>query len=344
LVRDAKITRSQADAAIEIARNITGRQAPETIQLPDGGTFTLNAYRTLPKTYAEIEAPPPSGPTLFEEMIPGLTQPRIEALAKAGITTIGQLKQVGAPANEDGQSWSPDWLRARTEDGITVDIIKDLATGASAYSAPDETTRISPDNRGELDVSMIQLLKMQDVGIYTLGDLATTDPHWLRDTIPGFGDASALGRKPVEAARRLAGMRMATEEELENLRKYQEPLPPGVFAGTDPARTETRYPFRKENAGIGVEGISAQREALLYSTAPTKALAESGEVIDTAQEFTDADPDWLYEASNYKWSIQAINEAQNAPARPHEAAGADAERQPLRRDGAAGSDDPGHHA
>ena len=159
---------------------------------------------------------------------------------------------------------------------------------------------------------MVQLLKMQDVGIYTLGDLATTDPHWLRDTIPGFGEASALGRKPVEAARRLAGMRMATEEELENLRKYQEPLPPGVFAGTDPARTETRYPFRKENAGIGVEGISAQREALLYSTAPTKALAESGEVIDTAQEFTDADPDWLYEASNYKWSIQAINEAQNA--------------------------------
>jgi hypothetical protein len=311
LVADAKITRSQADAAIEIARGITGRQAPETIQLPDGGTFTLNAYRTLPRTYAEIEAPPPSGPTLFEEMIPGLTQPRIEALAKAGITTIGQLKQVGAPANEDGQSWSPDWLRARTEDGITVDIIKDLATGANAYKAPDETTRISPDNRGELDVSMIQLLKMQDAGIYTLGDLATTDPHWLRDTIPGFGEASALGRKPVEAARQLAGMRMATDEE-KSLRDARGITLPGVIYETDPTRTETRYPFRKENAGIGVEGISAQREALLYSTAPTKALAESGEVIDTAKEFTDADPDWLYEASSYKWSIQDINKAQNA--------------------------------
>ena len=158
---------------------------------------------------------------------------------------------------------------------------------------------------------MVQLLKMQDVGIYTLGDLATTDPHWLRDNISGFGDASALGRKPVDAARRLAGMRMATDEE-KSLKDARGITVPGVIYETDPTRTETRFPFRKENAGIGVEGISAQREALLYSTAPTKALAESGEVIDTAQEFTDADPDWLYEASSYKWSISDINKAQNA--------------------------------
>ena len=110
---------------------------------------------------------------------------------------------------------------------------------------------------------------MQDKGIFTLGDLARTDPHWLRDNIPGFGEASALGRKPVEAARQLAGLRLATDEE-EQLRQTRNITLPGVIYATDPARTETRYPFRKENAGIGVPGISTEREAFLYSTAPTK--------------------------------------------------------------------------
>jgi hypothetical protein len=61
-----------------------------------------------------------------------------------------------------------------------------------------------------------------------------------------------------------------------------------------------------------VQGINAKNEAILYATAPTRELAGSGDFIDTAKEFVDADPDWIYEASKFKWSMESINEAQNA--------------------------------
>jgi hypothetical protein len=304
LMRDAKITRSQADAAIETAR----RYAPD---------IEPNS-RVLPRSYAEIPPPPPSGPELYEEMFKGLSLERIEALAAAGITTLGQLRQIGKPpvAPAEGEptvSWSPDWVRANAGNGITVDVIKTLVERADAYAvAPPISPQTSIVSQKEAlgGLSFDTMMEMARKGIYDLGDLARTDTHWLRDNIEGIGVKTAL--QAVQGARQLSGLRMATEAEKLLYRTGGVPVPADILLETDPSRTETRYPFRYEQPGTGVKGISAAREELLYGTAPTRALAGSGEVIDTPEEFVNADVDWLYEASGFKWNIEEINAAQNA--------------------------------
>ena len=132
-----------------------------------------------------------------------------------------------------------------------------------------------------------------------IGQLVATQARWLDER-----DLQADYELPADFTRSEATTLIDKAVELAGLDPDQ--------IVTDPTRTDPRFEFRSRGKAGGVPGITRERQDWLYQTAPTPGEVGSGNGIDTAAELMDADPAWLYQAAENKWSLNDIVAAQNA--------------------------------
>ncbi len=282
----AGIKYTQARHAVEVARATLAAQ---------GITVEPNSRQTQPG-YTAIPAPTGGDPTpLTKDLFPGLTEYRINILKDAGITTVGQLQQVGRPKSGIRNEWVP----ANTGNRITADTASLLGEAARKWRPITGATLLSEERVSkELNLDPKERYTLEQLGVTTIEQLVTTQARWLdeRDRAADYDLPADFTRSEAttlrEKAIKLAG------------------LDPDIT--TDPNRTDPRFEFVYNKQWGGVPGISRERQTWLYQTAPTPDAVGTNEVIDTAAEFMAADPAWLYQAAEQKWAMTDIVAAQNA--------------------------------
>ena len=241
----AGIRYPQARHAIEIARNTLAAQ---------GIAIEPNSRKELP-TYTEIPAPTGGDPTpLTPDLFPGLTENRLAILKDAGITTVGGLRQIGAPQSGIRNEWVP----ANTDNRISADIGQRPWAPLHAPGTPSPSALNSSEERisKALNLDPKERYTLEQLGITDIGQLVATQSRWLdeRDRAEDY-----------ESSRRLHPQRSDNSDRQSG--RTGRPGP-GPDRHRRPARTDPRFEFTYSKQWGGVPGISTRAPGMALPDCP----------------------------------------------------------------------------
>ena len=247
-----------------------------------------------PKDKTEVAAPAPPvdvdgnviGHKLAEGMLEGLTEAKIKALRKVGITTVEQLQamDLNAPVPEYGDKTWGEWLNDVVP-GWAVNEETGVSAGDEVLKAAD---RWKPPATGDffyryedkLKVSPSERLKLNLAGYTSLEDIARTNTT---DLVINQGLNRESAGFMIREAKKLLGW----EESMPETEKE--------------THAEERFDFSGATYGL----VTANRTRQLWDT------ELDGQKIVTPEQFYLADPQDIAAATGWTWSISQILKAQN---------------------------------